>query len=329
MKNVLGEEYKGDSKFVAECRKLQSIYRYEMGEAICPYHGRDGHVHYYGNYISNGDTPNVEKGCWKNFLTVYAFNYAKKRVNPVNKKPYETIESDRLFNNLLSSQPMAFNLFCPLKQMHEESPEEATLVIKAALPDYPIHKVTEVDLEFIPEEYMKLTGDKSAMDAIIRFVDTDGQDGFIAIETKYSENLGTNVAYDRDENGKKVPRAKSLEAVHILQCFSDEVEKDIINGDTKLTQIYRNFLLSERYGLEEALQSYSIILSPQRHPSTVKEFNSLHNELREEYKHKIKSIDLEDFVDKIISVCSEVYKPIFERFYDRYLNWDKLKICGM
>ena len=140
IEKIYGEEYKGDSKFVAECRKLQSIYRVEIGEEIRPYTDRYGNLHYYGNYISNGENP--KEGCWKNFLTEKAFNYAKERVNPKNKKPYETIESDRLFNNLLSSQPMAFNLFCPLRQMLEESPEIATKVIKTALPGYPIHKVT-------------------------------------------------------------------------------------------------------------------------------------------------------------------------------------------
>ena len=81
--------------------------------------------------------------------------------------------------------------------MLEVSPEVASQVIKAALPNYPIYKVTEVDLEFIPKEYKELTGDKSAMDAIIRFEYENGNKGFIAIETKYSENLGTNIAYDR------------------------------------------------------------------------------------------------------------------------------------
>ena len=323
MKNILGEEYKGDSKFVAKCRRLQSIYRVEIGEEIRPYTDRYGNLHYYGNYISNGENP--KEGCWKNFLTEKAFNYAKKRLDPEIKKPYETIEPDRLFKNLLSSQPMAFNLFCPLRQMREDSPEVATQVIKAALPDYPIHRVTDVDLEFIPEKYTELTGDKSAMDAIIKFVDSDGSGGFIAIETKYSENLGTNVAYDRDENGQKIPRVKTIEAVKKLRCFKPDIEKQIVEGKKGLTQIYRNFLLSEMYGLDEEIQSYSIILAPNKHPSKDKEFNTLHNELCEEYQHKIKRIDLEDFVNKIISVCPEESKSVFERFHDRYLNWDKLK----
>ena len=323
MEKKYGEEYKGDSRFVADCRKLQSIYRVEIGEEIRPYTDRYGNVHYYGNYISNGEIP--KENCWKNFLSVCAFNYAKKRLDPEIKKPYETIEPDRLFNNLLSSQPMAFNLFCPLRQMREESPEIATQVIKAALPDYPIHRVTDVDLEFIPEKYTELTGDKSAMDAIIKFVDSDGRGGFIAIETKYSENLGTNAAYKRDESGKKVPRTQCVNAIKKLQCFTPDVEKRIMEGDTPLTQIYRNFLLSEMYGFEKGLLSYSIILAPRRHPSTKRELVSLTNGLREEYKNKIEKIDLEDFVERIISVCPVEYATIFERFYDRYLNFDKLK----
>ena len=69
IKEILGEEYKGDSRFVAECRKLQSIYRAEIGEEIHPYKDRNGHVHHYGNYISNGEV--AKEGCWKNFLTVF------------------------------------------------------------------------------------------------------------------------------------------------------------------------------------------------------------------------------------------------------------------
>ena len=321
MKNILGEEYKGDSTFVAECRKLQSIYRHEIGEEIHPYTDRYGNVHYYGNYISNGESP--KEGCWKNFLTKDTFEHAKYRVE--HKEKYETIESDRLFNNLLSSQPMAFNLFCPLRQMLKESPETATKVIKAALSGYPIHKVMAVELEFIPANYEDLTGDKSAMDAIIKFEDEAGKMGFIAVETKYSENLGTNVAYDRDKNGKKIPRAQSLKAVRELQCFNADVEKSITDGDTPLTQIYRNFLLSEMYGHKEGLLPYSIILAPKKHPTTKIELESLTGGLRDEYKEKIKSVDLEDFVDAIIHNCPDNYRIVFERFYDRYLNFDKLK----
>ena len=320
MNNILGEKYKGDSPFVADCRKLQSIYRHEIGEEIRPYTDRKGNVHYYGNYISDGDTP--KEGCWKNFLTEDAFKHANERVE--NRQKYETIEKDRLFNNLLSSQPMAFNLFCPLRKMLTESRETATRVIKAALPDYPIHEVTGVELEFIPGNYKDLTGDKSAMDAIIKFKDKDGKDGFIAVETKYSENLGSNAAYKKDDSGKKKPRPQCAKAIMELQCFTPDAEKKIMDGITPLTQIYRNFLLSEIYGLREGLQSHSIILAPKGHPTTINELNSLIDNLSDDHKGKIKDVTLEDFVNAIIDYCPDAYRVIFERFYDRYLNFGKL-----
>ena len=99
----------------------------------------------------------------------------------------------------------------------------------------------------------------------------------------------------------------------------------MIIGKKGLTQIYRNFLLSEVYGFRNDLQSYSIVLSPAKHPSTDGEFKSLYNELRDEYKDKIKNIYMEDFVNAIINNCPDKYRVVFKRFYDRYLNWSKLE----
>lgn len=304
--DILGDEYAFDSKYVARCRKLQSLYRYEIGEPIRPYvKGSDSRN--YGNYISGGE----ESGA--NFLEKYIFEEAQKRIQ--NKQKYETINADRLYNNLLSSQPMAFNLFYPLKHMLDESQEAATRAIKAALPMYPIHKVTEVGLEFIPDNYKELTGDKSAMDAIIRFQTDDGRPAFIAIETKYSENLGTNQASDK---------TRTLETIRTLKCFKPDIEQKILDGSIRLTQIYRNFLLSESLGNYENTASYSLILAPAEHPSTAREVASLYDELRPEYKEKIISVSLEDFIARLIDNSPEKYRNTFEKFRKRYLDFSRL-----
>ena len=62
--------------------------------------------------IANGENTG------RNFVNNFTFEYAKQRI--AGKKRNETIDEYRLFNNLLSSQPMAFNLFCPLIQMLKE-----------------------------------------------------------------------------------------------------------------------------------------------------------------------------------------------------------------
>lgn len=304
---IYGEPYAGDSEFVAECRLLQSVYRMEIGQEIEPYIGRDG-VHNYGNYIANGEISGA------NFLEKYIFEHARERAQ--HPKEYETIRKDRLYNNLLSSQPMAFNLFCPLRHMLDVMPECATKAISAALPLYPIAKVTKVELEFIPENHMELTGDRSAMDAIIRFEDHVGRKGFIAIETKYSENLGTNVARDNK---------RTIAAIGELGCFTPDIEAKINSNKVRLTQIYRNFILSETYGRHIDTESHSLILSPKRHPSTEREWLSLRNELTEGYKEKMSTLSLETFVDALIANSPDEYRTTFEKFKDRYLNFEKIK----
>jgi len=309
----IGKQHKGDSEFVAKCRLLQSIYRTEIGEDE-GYIQRGEKRYYYGNYIMNGEKSG------KNFLEDYIFNYAKDRVK--NCKDYETINEERLFNNLLSSQPMAFNLFCPLIKMLEEDESSTTDILRTALPDYNINKVTKIDLEFIPDNYKKLTNDLTAMDAIIEFTDNEGIPSFIAIETKYSENLGTNEASDK---GKGKGKAKAIETIKSLRIFQSEIENRITSKEVALTQIYRNFLLSETYGIDQNKKAYSIVLAPKEHPTTTDEVNSLKNELKEEYRYKISSVNLEDFVLKLIEKSQGKYQATFRAFYDRYLNFEKTK----
>lgn len=306
----IGKQHKGDSEFVAKCRLLQSIYRVEIGEDE-GYIQRGSKRYFYGNYIMNGDKTG------KNFLEDYIFDYAKKRVN--NRKHYETINEERLFNNLLSSQPMAFNLFCPLEEMRKEDESSTTDILRAALPDYNINKVTKIDLEFIPDNFKELTNDLTAMDAIIEFTDNDGIPSFIAIETKYSENLGTNEASDKG-------KAKAIETIKSLRIFQSEIENRITSKEVALTQIYRNFLLSETYGIDQNKKAYSIVLAPKENLTTVDEVNSLKNELKEEYKYKISSVNLKDFVLKLIEKSQGKYQATFRAFYDRYLNFGKNEI---
>jgi hypothetical protein len=301
-KQIYGEPHLGDTKFVAKCRALQSAYRVERGEPIRPYVVGEK-SYYFGNYIARGEESGV------NFLEDYIYLYARYRV--AYKKPFETINSDRLFNNLLSSQPMAFNLFCPLRKMLCESVDVATRVIQSALPGFDIERVTDVDLEFIPDNYLELTGDRTAMDAIIRFVDSNGRNSFIAIETKYSENLGSNEAASRDT---------SMRLIKELSCFSPEAEAKIEASQIKLTQIYRNFLLSESYGRSVGAESYSVIMSPKDHPSTKREWRSVVDELAPEQRYKLQIISLEEFVERLISCSPTEYKGVFVKFYDRYLR---------
>ena len=182
-------------EFTEKCRKLQESYRKRMGEPMG-----------VGPHLKNG-TPQINmlvngEKTGKNFVNDFTFNYAKRRVE--NKQPHETIDEYRLFNNMLSSQPMAFNLFCPFIQMLEQGKAEVvSRIFQNIFPDKHIGEVTEVGLEYLHTDIMNYLNDLTAMDAIVRYKDTEGKPAFIAIETKYTDVLNEktsrrrNVEYDK------------------------------------------------------------------------------------------------------------------------------------
>ena len=311
-KEIYGKQCKSDNAFTRKARLLQSMYRVEIGEEEGTGPTRAS-KRKYGNMISGGEVSG------KNFLMKETFEYAKKRVEKKKKeKTVETIDGFRLFNNLLSSQPMAFNLFHPLMLLLKQDPAMVTLAVRSVFRNFPVYEVTEIGLEFIPTPIENYTNDKSAMDAYIRFVDNKGGKHIIAIETKYTDVLGVNEASHCEEQ-KQMLVDTSL--------FSADFEELLMGSKVKLTQIYRNLLLTEQYRIKEGLRdSYSVVLSPKNHPSTEEEISSVTKYLKPEFAYKLSAVTLEDFVDAMIQYLPEYYSQVYERFRRRYLEFWKVDI---
>ena len=105
------------------------------------------------------------------------------------------------------------------------------------------------------------------MDAYIRFMDNKGGKHIIAIETKYTDVLEVNEARHCEEQKQMLVDTG---------LFDSESEELLLEGKVKLTQVYRNFLLTERYRIVEGLKdSFSVVLSSKDHPSTGEETNQL------------------------------------------------------
>ncbi len=308
-KELYGNQCESDNAFTKRARLLQSMYRVEIGEEE-GFGPTRASKRKYGNMISGGEVSG------KNFLMKETFEYAKERV--ANKRENETIDGFRLFNNLLSSQPMAFNLFHPLMLLLKHDPTKVTLAMRSVFKTIPVFEVTEIGLEYIPTPIEKYTKDKSAMDAYIKFVDSKDSKHIIAIETKYTDVLGVNEAGHCEEQ-KQILIDTGL--------FNTEFEELMKEGKVKLTQIYRNFLLTEKYRIVEKLQdSYSVVLSPKKHPSTEKEIRSVTEYLKLEYAYKLSAVTLEDFVDAMIQYLPESYARVYEKFRGRYLEFGKVTL---
>lgn len=317
IESVYGKQSPSDNSFTAKARLLQSMWRVENGLPIgigpnkVSVDKETGLPTYYGNMIASGE---VNGG---NFFYPETFEYAKRRV--LEKKKEETIDEYRLFNNLMSSMPMAFNLFHPLMLLQNQHPAILDRMIQDAFPDFQIFKIKEIGIELIPTPIENYTNDKSAMDAFISFWDKNGGEHIIAIETKYTDSLGTNTASEK-------VFGKQLDVLKNLNLFSSEAIDQISRKKIPISQIYRNFMLTEKYRQVQGLKnSYSIILAPEDHPSTKVEINSLKEQLKIEYQYKLQDLKLEKFIFALMINCPEEFKPWLVWFNDRYLSFKKVK----
>ena len=177
---------KRDTRFRSCARLLQAMWRESQGLPIGIHQSRDGGQRRLGSLIS---TTAADAG--RNFLSPAVAHLVHREVTYQERGAL--IERRRLYGNLLSSQPLAFNLFAPLRfNLHF-----AAKVIRCLLPDIDIAKILRVQFEHSPGRLdPALTGDRSSFDVAIIYERADGERGLIAIEMKYSESGGEGAKPD-------------------------------------------------------------------------------------------------------------------------------------
>ncbi len=175
-------------------------------------------------------------------LSNYLDEYAVRAINDTLEERKANnakgiIKKDRLYNNLLSSQPLCFNFFGRLKY----NKQLATLIIQRFYPD--VATVTNVLFEFAPNAAEN--NDNSAHDIALEFVGKNGERGLIGLECKYTEPF-SQADYDKPEYKKIYDLSNAFEADY----------EDLIHR--KYNQLFRNQLIVESAQLNE---KYDIVLS--------------------------------------------------------------------
>jgi hypothetical protein len=135
----------------------------------------------WGNLLPTQDPS--DPASWQNFLN----DVTRQRVAAElrDRVPGRLIQPDRLLHNLLSSQPLAFNLFTPL----DNDLELATAWARRLWPDR-VAQVLGFEFEWSPGRGdPQLTGTHSAFDVAMTYWHVGGGRGLIGFETKYHEDL--------------------------------------------------------------------------------------------------------------------------------------------
>lgn len=211
-----------DTRFKAAARLLQSLWRSDARLPIGTHRSPKGKRRKLGSRIN---AASARVGA--NFLNPDIANLVRRET--AYREMGAIIDQERLWTNLLSSQPLAFNLFGPLKL----NPEKANAFFRALFPDY-VEQVEGIQFEHSPGRGdPSFTADHSAFDVFAPIVTTTGESGFVAIEIKYAETMMEPVAQLR-------PRYDELSVSS--NVFADPMAQAL--REAPIQQLWREHLLS-------------------------------------------------------------------------------------
>ncbi len=241
-----------------------------------------------------------------NFITPEAKQAARDALGGTIRQKGSLIRDDRMYAYLLSSQPMAFNLFAPLQQ----DLKLASAVMHRMLPGR-CSRVTAIAFEYSPGRGdSRYTADFSAFDVFVQFQTPRGTPGFVGVEVKYHENLKEQP--DRH-------RARYDEVARDMGCFRPEAWQRL--RQRPLQQIWRDHLLAGACrmidGFDDGLLAF---LSPSGNPAC--------NDALSAYQDCLTATDtfvhwsLEAFVDALLAATADRW---VREFSDRYLAFDKVE----
>ncbi len=214
--------YKPDTDFASHARLLQSKWRVKQGLKM-----NNSPKSNYGNFV---DT-DIAKATKVNFMTDNIKKLINDKILEIRSKG-GLVGEPRIWNNLLSSQPLCFNLF---GELHYDL-NLATKFFQALFPDK-VSAVTKIDFEFSSKRHKP---DNSAFDVYVEYLH-NYKKHFFGIEVKYQENLleethgkaAENFAKHKDEYIKLTDDSKFYKpnAIEQLQF-------------APLAQMWRDHLLS-------------------------------------------------------------------------------------
>lgn len=165
-----------DTRFKAAARFLQALWREDRGLPIGTHTNPAGKRRQLGSRISLAAGEQDSNFMTPEILPVVSRALAYRELGAV-------YELDRLKTNLLSSQPLAFNLFAPLLR----DPALATGVMAELFPGLLV-EVAAILFEHSPGRGdPRFTADGTAYDVVVHGRSATGERVLVAIELKYSE----------------------------------------------------------------------------------------------------------------------------------------------
>ena len=205
--------------FRRAARTLQSVWREKKGYPAGEHNGRT---------LGSRLPVDFAKESLANYLTPTIRDVVRAELGS-SSEDGRLFATPRIYNDLLSSQPLCFNLFGELAA----DLDLATALFRPLRPAAVEH-VTVIRFEHSPGRGdPRFTGDHSAFDVFIEYDHQGGGRGFFGIEVKYHEDLAGKPATHR-------PRYD--EVARMMGCFRPNAWARL--RESPLQQIWRDHLLA-------------------------------------------------------------------------------------
>lgn len=294
-----------DNSFQRKARLLQALWREEQGYPAGTHRGR-----VLGSRVQSPEgTRNLEwaRKSLTNFLTPTIRQVVWEQALSPEVPGEKLLEPDRLITNLLSSQPLCFNLFGELR-------EDLALAsqVMGELTHKRVEEVTHIEFEYSPgRRNCKYTGDRTAFDVYMEYSGQKGR-GFVGIEVKYHENLA-----DAEDPHK----CRYTEIAKAMGCFGPQPSEALKHKP--LQQIWRDHLLAGSIRQTDADKfddGFYVFLYPAGNEACSKALRSYQGHL----------VSSETFVPLTLEECVDALgrhtgAEWVRACWDRYLNFGKLE----
>lgn len=234
--------YKRDTDFAAYARLLQAKWREKHNYLA-------NNKPNYGNFIDR----NLAKSDRMNFLTENIKRLVSEKIPEVRCRG-GFIAEPRIWNNLLTSQALCFNLFGEFN--YPENKDLATLYFQKLFPQK-VATVTKIDFEF---SCRRRKPDKSAFDVFIEYANNKKQKCFIGIEVKYQECLKEETckkALETFDKHKDIYVKLTKESKVFIDNEDNTIKK---LKKPPLAQIWRDHLLS--FNMSKDYEGIFVFLYP-------------------------------------------------------------------
>ena len=301
-----------DNTFQRKVRILQSMWREEKGIPIGRHRPRtaDGQQG-AGIELGSRIAEKVAKTGLVNYLSKTIQDAVRKEIDETlrakqdgqeNGKLYAT---PRIYDDLLSSQPLCFNLFAEL----QADPTLATSIFRTLMPGK-IGKVTGISFEHNPRRGdPEFTDDRSAFDVFVDYSTPKGRRGFVGIEVKYHEDLG-------DKPARLRPRYYALAAR--MKCFHEQAHLRLRRAP--LQQIWRDHLLAGAFlDAKEYAEGLFVFLYPAGNQHCRKAVRDYRGSLTD--SSTFEAWTLEEFVSVLAHLTEKAWVG---ELHERYLGFHRL-----